>query len=238
MASLNEKFEIIHLLMALKAFNQAAMEKRSSWIPGLALELAFLETSQVGASSMPISSTSQSEASETTNPASQPLKNQGQTEAKPQIVSEADLVLDSSSSHLASANLPESSSEISFQEIRVQWREILQTVRQYDPRTQALLNSCVPIGVDEDTLILGFGSDLLRDKMEKDHNIAKACQAAEQVLGKPISLRCVITSKWRSEQAEEDQPPPMEEGGMVATAIRDLGAQVVDIEQLPPDQGP
>lgn len=238
MASLNDKFATNHLLMALKVFNQAAMEKRSSWIPGLALELAFLEASRAGNASMPISSASQTKASRTSNPASQPLKSQGQTEAQTQIVSETGSVSDSTILHPTPLSHSESQRDISFQEIRVRWRDILQTVRQYDPRTQALLNSCVPIGVDENTLILGFGSDLLRDKMEKDHNIAKACQAAEKVLGKPISLRCVITSKWRSEQTEEEQPPPMEEGGMVATAIRDFGAQVVDIEQLPPDQSP
>ena len=74
--------------------------------------------------------------------------------------------------------------------------------------------------------------------MEKDHNIAHVRKATGVVLGKPISLRCVLTSTWRSGKAEDDQSHPMEEGGMVATAIRDLGAEVVDIEQLPPDLGP
>jgi hypothetical protein len=161
------------------------------------------------------------------------------------VLTEARVPLNSPRDHVAQTHGLQSSSEaqsdlvgdLSFQEIRGRWREILHAVRQYDPRTQALLNSSVPIGVEEDTLILGFRSDLLRDKMEKDHNVANACKAAGKVLGKTISLRCVLTGALRPERVEQDQPPPMEDGGMVATAIRDLGAQVVDIEQLPPDPG-
>jgi hypothetical protein len=113
----------------------------------------------------------------------------------------------------------------------------LQEARQYDPKTQALLNSSTPMGVESGTLIIGFRSDLLRDKMEKDHNISRACQAAEKVLGKSIRLRCVLISASRREESQADKAPPVEDGGMVATAIRDFGAQVVDVEQYPPEAG-
>jgi hypothetical protein len=48
-----------------------------------------------------------------------------------------------------------------------------------------------------------------------------------------------LTHAWKS--GETDSPssgPPIEDDGMVATAVRDLGAQIVDIENLPPDSGP
>jgi len=238
MAALSEKVDIERLLLALQAFNQAAMEKRSSWIPGLALELAFLEACQ--GVQPPISDPSSSQK------ATRPLSSPSSQKSNPQKTAEAKSPWSSTSDQRPQDTRINPLSEIqsnpmeviSFQEVRGKWRDILQAVRQYDPRTQALLNSCVPINVEEDTLVLGFRSDLLRDKMEKDHNIVKACQAAEKVLGKPIQLRCVLTSAWRSEQVDEEQPPFIEEGGMVATAIKDLGAQVVDIEQLPPDTGP
>lgn len=237
MAGLAEKVEIGNLLQALKAFNQAAMEKRSSWIPGLALELAFLDStysSNPKTSEPPDTNITTAPSS---NPPSKSVDTQVRTEARPPLHPRQDQVAQADAFQ-PSGELPSGLvGEISFQEIRGRWREILHVVRQYDPRTQALLHSCVPIGVEEDTLILGFRSDLLRDKMEKDHNIANACRAAGKVLGKTISLRCVLTGALRSEEVEQDQPPPMEEGGMVATAIRDLGAHVVDIEQLPPDPG-
>ncbi|OGO16008.1 MAG: DNA polymerase III, subunit gamma and tau [Chloroflexi bacterium RBG_16_48_8] len=238
MSNLAERVDMSYLLLALKTFNQAAMEKRSSWIPGLALELAFLETSHTGHPPMPGSSSSHMVTPPISKPSSQMTDPQEPTEARSRWTSSWDQKPQGVSLKPSSDMQSDRMGEISFQEIRGRWREILHAVRQYDPRTQALLNSCVPIGVEEDTLVLGFRSDLLRDKMEKDHNILKACQAAEKVLGKPILLRCVLTSAWRSEQADEEQPPFIEEGGMVATAIKDFGAQVVDIEQLPPDTGP
>jgi hypothetical protein len=89
--------------------------------------------------------------------------------------------------------------------------------------------------MDESVLILGFRSDLLREKMEKDHNLSNARRAAQQVLGYKVTLRCVLLGAWRSDIKVDDQPPPMEEGGMVATAVRDFGAHVVDVEKLPPE---
>jgi DNA polymerase-3 subunit gamma/tau len=237
MAGLAEKVDIGNLLLALKAFNQAAMEKRSSWIPGLALELAFLDSTR---SSNPVTSEppdSNIATITSSNPPSKSSDTPMRTEARAPFQPPPDHVTQTHGFQSSSEVQSSLMGEISFQEILGRWREILHAVRQFDPRTQALLYSCVPIGVEEDTLILGFRSDLLRDKMEKDHNIANACEAAGKVLGKTISLRCVLTGALRPEKVEQDQPPPMEEGGMVATAIRDLGAHVVDIEQLPPDPG-
>jgi DNA polymerase-3 subunit gamma/tau len=238
MADLAEKIDVAALLKALRAFNSAAMETRSSWLPGLALELAFLDASRTDFSSSSSPSTPQASSSNPRNPKPRNLGNIGSQELSPgtelsQNPISPDIEMD------ASPGIPlDPESGLSFMQIRGRWRDILQAARQFDPRTQALLNSSTPIGVDGDALILGFRSDLLRDKMEKDHNIQKACQAAEKVLGKPIHLRCVLTSTWSPEEESDEQTTPVEDGGMVATAIRDFGAQVVDVEQLPPEPGP
>jgi hypothetical protein len=71
--------------------------------------------------------------------------------------------------------------------------------------------------------------------MEKGHNISVARDALREILGKEISLRCVLSDLWADGLENESQPAPMKDGGMVSTAVRDLGAQVVDVEQLPPD---
>ena len=238
MARLVEEFDIGDLLHALKVFNQAAMEKRSSWIPGLALELAFLEACRRGNPVQQVSSSSHLTTPPASKPSTQDPGHQKPTGFHADFSPHQDPSMTNAPSETPAFTVPDLPGELSFQEIRGRWRDILQAVRQYDPRTQALLNSSVPMGVEEDTLVLGFRSDLLRDKMEKDHNINNVCQAAEKILGKSISLRCILTTAWKSDQPTEEPPPPMEEGGMVATAIKDFGAQVVDIEQLPPDPGP
>jgi DNA polymerase-3 subunit gamma/tau len=238
MANLAEGFSIDDLLLAIKVFNHAAMRKRSSWIPGLALELAFLEACSQDSANKQVYPTSHRTTPPSSNPSTQDHKQQESPDIPATLSSYQKPSIPSVSSEKPALTHQDLQGEISFQEIRGRWHDILQAVRRYDPRTQALLNSCVPMGLDEGTLVLGFRSDLLRDKMEKDHNITNVCHAAEKVLGKSISLRCILTTAWKSNQPTDAEPPPMEEGGMVATAIRDFGAQVVDIEKLPPDPTP
>jgi hypothetical protein len=107
--------------------------------------------------------------------------------------------------------------------------------RRRDPRVQALLNSCRPLGLEGERLVIGFSSDLLREKMEKDHNLDVALAALEEIIGQRLAVRCVLTDAWRMGEQKSEEPPPMQDGGMVATAVRDLGAQVVDVEQWPPE---
>ncbi|MEJ2563632.1 MAG: hypothetical protein P8Z42_13235, partial [Anaerolineales bacterium] len=127
--------------------------------------------------------------------------------------------------------------EISFQHVNDRWSEVLAVARRFDPRIQALLNSCRPLGFQTGTLVIGFRSDLLREKMEKGHNLALAAQALQEVFNKPVGIRCILTETWEPQAVGDHQPPPMESGGMVSTALRDLGAHVVDVENLPPDSG-
>jgi hypothetical protein len=126
---------------------------------------------------------------------------------------------------------------LSFQIVLDQWREILLAARRHDPRVQALLNSCRPLGLETDILVVGFRSDLLREKMEKGHNLSRARQSLEEVLGFPVGIRCVLTELWAPDGADVDKSPVMEDGGMVATAVKDLGAHVVDVKPLPPEHG-
>jgi hypothetical protein len=114
------------------------------------------------------------------------------------------------------------------------WPEILKAAYRLDPRTQALLNSCRPLGVHEGRLVLGFGSEILREKMEQGHSLSLAKQAVEDVMGAPLGLRCVLQDQWQP-GTPEAPPPPMEDEGMVATAVRELGGHVVHVQSLPPD---
>jgi hypothetical protein len=86
-------------------------------------------------------------------------------------------------------------------------------------------------------LIIGFGSELLREKMEKGHNLSIVGKALEEVLGLSLGILCVLTDTWEPMKANASQSLPIEDGGMVATAVRDLGAHVVDVENLPPEGG-
>jgi len=207
------------LLHGIHGFNLAAGLRGISWQSSLPLELAFVETLSIesGEIQNPSPSSRPTSEADINNPISK-------TEKKPEVSTEPKPVI-----------LIDPSSDISFDLILDRWRDILQSARRHDPRAQALLNSCRPLGLDADTLVIGFGSDLLREKMEKGHNISVAMDALREILGKEISLRCVLSDLWADGLENESQPAPMKDGGMVSTAVRDLGAQVVDVEQLPPD---
>jgi DNA polymerase-3 subunit gamma/tau len=209
------EFEVGLLLNAVRKFNKVAMDTRVFAIPSLPLELAFLATLQVVESEpremKPRKRNPSPEVPAVDDPPTKEIENK------------------------AGMQTSMSNEDVSFVAVRSQWKEILQAARRFDPRTQALLNSGRPLGLEGGVLTLGFRSDLLREKMEKDHNIVHAQRAAEQVLGQPIVIHCILLSAWRSVESVDQPTPPMEEGGMVATAVRDFGAQVVDVEKSPPE---
>jgi hypothetical protein len=211
------------LVEAIRAFGSAAAERTANWQAGLPLEIAFVEiigarTGELATSSNPTSSATYS-AVEDEAPAS---KHVVKEKADPQASKE---------------HQPLPDGELSFQNVSDRWADVLAVARRHDPRIQALLNSCRPLGVQTGTLVIGFGSDLLREKMEKGHNITIASQALQEVFNQPLGIRCILTETWQPQAMGDHQPPPMESGGMVSTALRDLGAHVVDVENLPPDSG-
>ena len=71
--------------------------------------------------------------------------------------------------------------------------------------------------------------------MEKEHNLQIAVSALEEVCGAKLGLRCILSESWKQGDPADNQPPPMEDGGMVSTAIRELGAHVVEVEKWPPE---
>jgi DNA polymerase-3 subunit gamma/tau len=218
------------VLMGIKAFSKAASERRSTWQSTLPLELALIETA------------GEPEISEPTNkpPAAREPSEEGtRTEsALPKSTPvESQSPKKDASTHPSGAKPPaELAGTIAFEQILGNWREVLQAARSQDARVQALLNSCRPLGLENGALIIGFSSDLLREKMEKEHNIMIAIAALEQVFGDRLNLRCVLTEAWRSGDDAAQPLPPIADKGMVATALRELGAQVVDVESWPGEQ--
>jgi hypothetical protein len=216
------------ILTGIKAFSNVASERRTTWQSSLPLELALIETAGQGGASnpSPIQEPSSSksrgtESKQSSSPSIDPPMESAHNKENPRIKS--------------ASPPPELAGTITFEHILGNWRDVLQAARSQDPRVQALLNSCRPLGIERGALVIGFSSDLLREKMEKEHNIRVAMAALEQIFGDSLILRCVLTESWQSGDYVSEAPPPMADQGMVATALRELGAQVVDVERLPQD---
>jgi len=74
-------------------------------------------------------------------------------------------------------------------------------------------------------LILGYASDILKNQVTKRENLEIVQQIVSQVLGKEITVRCVITTAKNN-----DIPTEVDDDGMVASALRDMGGEIVDIQ--------
>jgi DNA polymerase-3 subunit gamma/tau len=226
-----------HVLGAIRAFSRAATEGRATWQPSLPLELAFIEALDTHAETPP-EGNSRVAARRTVEP--KPPQVQGQEDSQAAHYNPApDLtpVRESSGGDIGESNQAGGGAQgAGLQEVSGHWREILTAARKYDARTQALLNSSRPLGVESGVLVLGFRSDLLREKMEKGHNAEIAGRALSEVLGVPMTLRCVLVGSWTpADEGSDRAVPPVEDGGMVATALRELGGHIVDVGPAAPD---
>lgn len=220
MASQESALETGQLMTAIAAFNQAALEGRATWQPKLPLELAMVDAAPAsrptptgGGGRPPAQGNAASEKMAKPNP--QPVERRATEPAQPKPAAEVQ-------------GPPDPDAELTFQDVLDRWDSVLSAAYQRDPRCQALLNSGRPLGMKRSSLVVGFASDLLREKMEKDDNMAVATAALEQAMGRAVGLRCVLTSAWNQEQDPAERPP-VEDGGMVETALRDLGAEVKEV---------
>jgi len=203
------------LLLIIRNFNQAASDIRGSWQPALPLELAFIDSVAGELDNDKQGGDSQSKAPVITS--NRPLSNDQtipiSTEGTVASLADIDTISQTTGQ------------EVSFKRINELWRKFSDLVGQQSKQTQALLNSCKPFGVQEKTLFLGFNGDFAKSKMEHKENLELAQAILGELLGVRIALRCFVVSSHQG-----GLPPEVESDGMVATALRDLGGEIVDIQ--------
>lgn len=251
MRALAEDFNLQGLLRAMEAFGQASFDSRSSWLPSLGLEMALIESTlgakedqeaegtegsgrkpQGGAGGRVVK-TGESAAGSTRkqgsssegegSPGSQGSEATGSASPARSTISG----IDPAQARSRPTQEPPSG-DISFDRIKEHWADVLGAVYRHDPLAQALLRSGKPLGLARGALVIGFPSELLMEKMEKGRNLAVLKEALAETLGGGLEVRCVIQDRWDQGETQAD-PPPVEDGGMVATAMRDFGAHVVDV---------
>jgi DNA polymerase-3 subunit gamma/tau len=219
------------LLAAIAAFSRAGAVGRSSWLPGLPLEMALIEAIDTGeATEQPSSASTHAASPEAASASKQSRKGSAKKVKEAPAAAEqyAEKEQDSEKSPQSKPQVAEDG--LTFQVLKERWTDVLASARRLDRAAQALINSGRPLGLEGEVLVLGFASDLLREKMEKEQNIRIARTAIEETLNVPLGIRCVLTEKWKQGERTAT-PPPVEDGGMVATAMRDLGAQVSEVKQ-------
>jgi DNA polymerase-3 subunit gamma/tau len=232
------------VIRMLKAFNAAAAETRGGSQPSLALELALaqaFETPPETAAQRPDRSAAravntrsgQSTASATAGAAtprmsrgsvephagSQPVLRQPAHHTSPATTTAGSAQTSSASS----ASTKEASGPIDLDRLIKLWKQVRAALKPTHPAVEALLNSCKPVELRGDELVLGFQSDTVRALMDKPEHLEAARKAIADVLGSSVNIKCVVIN------ARGNVPANMTQDGMVATALNQ-GGEIVDVQ--------
>ncbi|QRN83550.1 DNA polymerase III subunit gamma/tau [Chloroflexota bacterium] len=241
------------LLKAINAFNQATVDEQANWHPGLGLELAFTEylvkPAVVVAEQTP---TPQTQPTETTpvqpqqsqpkpKPKPEPVETPVQekavdsqkTEPRPEKIKEEKPAkprqepIEKEPPQTKSA-APTVEGDLKLSDIHKQWRKVKSMVGKHNPRTEGLLNTSKVVGLKDNTLILGFSSDTLKDMMDKGGNLTLTADILEEVFGTPINVNCIVSTHESSAVPEDIE---IDNDGMVGTATRDLGGKITKAKE-------
>jgi len=204
------------LLRVIQAFNQAATETRSNWQPALPLEMAFIEaitpTSMPGEAEPPTTAPAKTQTPEKVAPTvekpSRPAVTPKATNPEPSVEAEM-------SSTDTSAN----------QQLIKNWEQVLARVKEQNPNLYGVVNSAILRVLKNNVLTLGFRGEVLKLQVEKTANLELVQRVLKQVMGTDIYVRVVLVSGNKS-----TPPPDVDSDGMVASALRDLGGEIVDVQ--------
>ncbi len=213
------KLSTAALVKSVKLFNQAASELRTSWQPQLLLELAYLESvapppQAVESAPPPPSRPKLAQPPPSTRPApSQPPpvkpKSRPHSAAPSAAIAAAPTPADTSA---------DAGTSLTLEIVAGQWDVILARLHeQGGVPVKALINSCRLVGVQGNTLVLNWPSQVLQDRFESGRTKHLVEQVASEVLGRSISTRSAVFSKT-----------PAQTDPLVEEAVKSLGARVAD----------
>ena len=214
MARHAQALSVTELLRIIQIFNQAAMETRSSWQPALPLEMAFIEA-------ISLDSTVSENKSAPAEPAA-PTTSSNASEGKP---ANSPGTLKESRPELKESREMTPEDAITNQRLDKSWNLVLAQLRVQNPSLYGLVNSVRLRAQKGNTLTLGLSGDALKTRLEDPANLELLQRVLRQVMGKEIYVQVVLTSATKS-----TPPSEVDSDGMVASALRDLGGEIVDIQ--------
>ncbi len=226
MAKHAQKCTMDQLLKIIRTFNQAIFETRSTWQPALPLEMAFIgalrHLQEPGILDQKIT--------ETATDQQQPV----QQVRGPHVPAEIDspgITKSAPDYHVEPILQPTSLSEETLQDKQAtqtlgeSWKSILELVRRQSLKANGLLNSCRGRFMRGNEVHLVFASDILKENMEKSENLETVEAVLSKVFQREIRVKCQVDTAQR-----DTVPSGVDDDGMVAAALRDLGGEIVDIQ--------
>ncbi|MBN1953418.1 MAG: DNA polymerase III subunit gamma/tau [Anaerolineae bacterium] len=234
------RFSPHQLARLVRLFTQAAVEGKAAWQPQLPLELAFVEAALPDAEPPPspagtgpsLPAPAQRRPAPGQHPARQARAAAARTPSPPQRAQPGEPAVHAGRPE--EAELPPASAPLLLEEIQARWADLLSAVRPFNLSLEALLRSGQPVGVEGDTLLIGFMHDFHKSKVQDASSRRIVEQALGKLLGQSLSVRCVmIRPGQQQEPAPPRQSPPAAapsaaEDPLVQAAVQKLGAQPID----------
>ncbi len=217
-------FSTPEVLRMLKVFNSAAVDTRGGWQPALSLELAVAESLESQAEASQQKSNSSGSAEPVQRMSAVRTAETGSTNQNPKIRSAEVSILNQPISGNKNVEVAGKATLVSVGEIAQAWRDIRAAIRPGHPGIEALLNSCKPMELRGDQLLLGFQSETVRALMDKPENLEVTRKVIADVLGVVLVIKCVVTN------AKGQLPPNVHQDGMVAAALNQ-GGEIVDVQE-------
>ena len=205
------EINIRQLLDYIRVFNAAVNDKGASWQPTLPLEMAFLEALELS-------------PTQTQVPRKKPVKK----DAPPAKALDKEAQKPEKKSQPIVEDHTHTEKETDQQPLTVlqSWKDIVERVRDVNPVTQGILNSCKPLGIKDNKLVLSFGSDAIKQKMESGEHLKITQDVIEKVIGVKLPVLCLVGGKDQSEL-----PDGVDPDGLVAAVVRDLGGTYVSDQE-------
>jgi DNA polymerase-3 subunit gamma/tau len=227
MKDLSAQIDPAVLYRAIRSFSHAAADLRSGWRPQLPLELALIDSILEPSAADPAGGAAGKP------PASGSAGTGGSPRPLPQRTPPAAPV---SKPAMKAAVIPpvaynavpaesKTDSGLTLSRIRELWTRVLSTLRDRDSRSHTLFVSAQPDSLEGDLLSVVVDSDLVRQKCSRPETLLLLQGVLAEVLGFPMRIRFAVGKV----QAIAESPARYPDGGMVDTASREFGAQVIDL---------
>jgi DNA polymerase-3 subunit gamma/tau len=233
MAQRAGQFSADQLVRAIRLFNQAAFELRTSAHPTLPLEIALVETT-IEEPVTPRSSVP---------PAAPPPRRTASPPANPKPETRAAPSVKSAPYHSASnVNVvpptvteiaPETdavrapgtlSNPLTLEMVQGGWANVLARVKQSNRNAEALLRGAEPIKVEEGVIVLGFHYQVHAERFEKEQKWREVIEKSlDQVFQRKCRVKCMLSPERAKRKAVEQDP--------LIRAAMNQGAQITEIHE-------
>ena len=229
------------LVRAIRLFNQAAFELRTSAHPTLPLEIALVEATldepaaprvTVAPSAAPPQTAPRTPPATTTGPpfaapprTAPPPSSRPAPRTPPGATSTPSSIASNANPGVPTPTMETASTPLTLEMVQAGWANVLARVRQSNRNAEALLRSAEPIKVEEGVIVLGFPYQVHAEKFEKEQKWREVIERSlDQVFRRKCRVKCMLSPERARRKAVEQDP-------LIRTAINQLGAQITDIHE-------